>query len=323
MSSYDLCLTWNWEYDADFVKLLDLACRSRGLSLLQITPENLEEMVQSLQSEEILFGTFFDRAADADSRFIPIVQWACHHARYHINSHELACRAWDKVAMHQTISMDMDTPFTLVLPSYNEQPLLGEIDLASVGHRFIIKPAYGGGGDGVVIEATSLNQVVVARQEFPSQRYLLQAYVTPAQLGSKMAWFRVLYCGGKVYPCWWDSRTHIYVPVTSDEEICYHLGSLRRITSCIASLCGLELFSTEMTLTPEGRFVIVDYVNDPIDLRLQSKAADGVPDDIVRDIAERLAEAVLSQTSTSEGQRFTRSIAPSIDGTALRLAGTD
>jgi hypothetical protein len=54
------------------------------------------------------------------------------------------------------------------------------------------------------------------------------------------------------------------------------------------------LFSTEITLTPDGRFVIVDYVNDPIDLRLQSKAFDGVPNDIVRDITERLAEFVLT-----------------------------
>jgi hypothetical protein len=323
MGIYDLCLTWNWEYDADFVKLLDLACQSRGLSLLQVTPGNLENMVRSLGNGEMAFRTFFDRAADADPRFIPIVQWACRHVPHHINSHELACRAWDKVAMHQALSIDMNTPFTLILPSYDEQPFLPEIDLASVGQRFIIKPAYGGGGDGVIIEATSLNQVVAARQEFPSQRYLLQAQVTPAQLGSRMAWFRVVYCAGKAYPCWWDNGTHIYVPVISDEEISYHLGALRCITSSIARLCGLELFSTEITLTPEGRFVIVDYVNDPIDLRLQSKAVDGVPDHIVQDIAECLAELVLSHSSPSEGQRSVRSITPSMSESALKLARTD
>jgi hypothetical protein len=57
------------------------------------------------------------------------------------------------------------------------------------------------------------------------------------------------------------------------------------------------LFSTEITLTPDGRFVIVDYVNDPIDLRLQSKALDGVPNDIVLDITDRLAEFVLTHNS--------------------------
>ena len=294
MRSYDFCLAWNWEYDADFVNLLDHACQSRGLSLLQTTPGNLSETIRSLANEEITFRIFFDRASDADPRFIPVVQWACNHAAHYINPHELACRAWDKVAMHQAISTSMETPVAIVLPSYDEQPLLPAIDLASLGEGFTIKPALGGGGDGVVTGATSLSQVLVARKAFPSQRYLLQAQIVPAQLGTRMAWFRVTYCAEKVYPCWWDSFTHIYAPITSDEENSYDLTPLHGITSSIAKICGLELFSTEITLTPDGRFVIVDYVNDPIDLRLQSKAFDGVPNDIVRDIADRLADLVIT-----------------------------
>ncbi len=40
----------------------------------------------------------------------------------------------------------------------------------------------------------------------------------------------------------------------------------------------------------------VDYVNDPLDLRLQSKAADGVPDAIVENIAGRMARLVERNT---------------------------
>jgi hypothetical protein len=116
-----------------------------------------------------------------------------------------------------------------------------------------------------------------------------------------MAWFRVLYCTGKVYPCWWDNETHIYTDVTLNEEACYNLGSLRSLTSAIAALCGLTLFSTEIAITSDGRFVIVDYVNDPIDLRLQSKAIDGVPDPIVMDITERLVELILPCHTPSQG----------------------
>ena len=293
MNRYDLCLAWNWEYDADFVKLLNLACQSHGLSLLQITPQNLLEMMQSITHNEITFQIFFDRASDADSRFIPVVQWARNHAIHHINFYELARRAWDKVAMHQAISVSMNTPLTIILPSYDEQPLLPAVDLASLGGSFTIKPAYGGGGAGVINEATALSQILIARQEFPTQRYLLQGHIIPARLGPRMAWFRVIYCTGKVYPCWWDNCTHIYTRVTSDEEAYYNLGSLYSITSSIANICGLELFSTEITITPDGRFVIVDYVNDPIDLRLQSKTFDGVPDDIVEDITKRLVEFIL------------------------------
>ena len=301
MPNYDLCLTWSWEYDADFVRLLDLACQSHGLSLFQITPESLLHMMPSISNKEIVSQVFFDRASDADARFIPVVQWASSHVPHHINFHKLACRAWDKVAMHQLISASMDTPLTVILPSYNEQPMLSEINLSSLGESFTIKPAFGGGGDGVINKATTLSQVLFARQEFSSQRYLLQGSIIPARLGSRMAWFRVIYCAGRVYPCWWDNETHIYAHVTSREETCYNLDSLRSITSSIASLCGLTLFSTEIAITSDGRLVIVDYVNDPIDLRLQSKALDGVPDDLVEDITERLVELILRYHTPSGG----------------------
>jgi len=50
------------------------------------------------------------------------------------------------------------------------------------------------------------------------------------------------------------------------------------------------LFSTEIALTSENLFVVVDYVNDQIDLRLRSQAYDGVPDHFVRDITQRLID---------------------------------
>lgn len=275
-----------------------MACRSHGLSLLQITPDNLADLLHSLASHQITFRAFLDRASEADARFIPIVQWARNHAVYCINPHEQASRTWDKATMHLTLNnAGLHTPYTIILPPYEEQPALPPIDLSPLGDSFTIKPAHGSGGEGVVIEATSLGQVLIARQEYPTDRYLLQAHIVPTQLGSRPAWFRVIYCAGRIYPCWWDTRTHIYTPVTFTEESRYCLRPLHDITASIARLCRLDLFSTEISLTPDGLFVIVDYVNDQIDLRLQSKALDGVPDDIVHDIAERLAGLVAAYCS--------------------------
>jgi len=289
MISCDLCLAWNWEHDTDFVMLLDRACRSHGLSLLQITPDNLVDVLQSLVNDQITFRAFFDRASDADVRFIPVVQWARDHAVYRINPHEQASYTWNKATMHLALTnASLHTPYTIILPSYEEQPILPPIDLSPLGDSFTIKPAHGGGGEGVVVEAISLSEVLVARQEYPTDRYLLQAHIVPAQLGSRPAWFRVIYCAEQVYPCWWDTRTHVYTPVTFAEESRYCLSPLHDITASIARVCELELFSTEIALTPDGLFIVIDYVNDQIDLRLRSKAFDGVPDDIVRDIAGRL-----------------------------------
>lgn len=108
-------------------------------------------------------------------------------------------------------------------------------------------------------------------------------------LGDRIAWFGVLYCTGAVYPCWWDPRSQVYTPVSVEEEAEFGLAPLHQVIGRITEICKLELFSTEIAYMPEGLFVAVDYVNDQIDLRLQSKAADGAPDFIVHDIADRLA----------------------------------
>ena len=63
---------------------------------------------------------------------------------------------------------------------------------------------------------------------------------------------------------------------------------------------GLHLFSTEIALTLEQHFVVVDYVNDQIDLRLQSDAPDGVPDQIVQRICEILAQMIFNHCLCDE-----------------------
>ena len=87
MTTYDLCIAWNWPYDADFVGLLERACGERGLSVLQIRPENLDAIYQALLAGELSFRVFTNRAADTDPQFLKIVDWARIHGVYRINPH--------------------------------------------------------------------------------------------------------------------------------------------------------------------------------------------------------------------------------------------
>ncbi len=293
MPSYDLCLAWNWDYDASFVRLLDEACVRRGLSLLQVTPENLDPALAALETGKTAFRTFLDRASDSDDRFRPLADWAKTHASLRINPQEQARWAWDKATMHlEFLSAGLELPYTILLASAAEQPDLPPLDLSPLGNNFVIKPAGTGGGAGVVLEANSLEQASSARWQFPEEKYLLQAHITPCLLDSRPAWFRVLVCDGALYPCWWDQATHVYTRLTAEEMARFGLRGLREVARRIAQLCKLHLFSTEIALTGDGRFVVVDYVNDPVDLRLQSEAVDGVPDAIVENIAGRLARLV-------------------------------
>jgi hypothetical protein len=293
MPHYDVCVAWNWEYDADFVHFFEAACAFYGVSLLQVTPENLDSVLEGLKSRKITFSTFFDRACEGDQRFQPLVDWARRHKTFCINPQKQTLWSVDKATMHlEFISHGLYTPYTIILAPHSKQASLRCPDLTPLGGSFAIKPACEGGGDGVILEASTWDQVEVARKQFPTEKYLLQAHVRTRQLNGRPTWFRILVCNGAVYPFWWDQATHVYARVTAEEKASFQLHDLNEISARIAQICRLHLFSTEIALTENGQFLVVDYVNDPVDLRIQTKAVDGVPDLIVENISRRLARFI-------------------------------
>lgn len=293
MSRYDLCLAWNWEYDFGFVQSMESTCARQGLLLYQVRPDNLDQVLGALDRGDLSFAALLDRASDSDPRFQALVERAKTGGMFRINPQERARWACDKATMHlEFIAHGLDTPYTILLAPFNEQPGLPALDLSPLGGSFAIKPASGGGGWGVVLHAVDRAQIEAARREYPQEKVLLQAHVTPRKLGGLPAWFRILSCDGAVYPCWWDPQTHLYRPVTAEERFRFNLHPVREVPLRIAQICGLQLFSTEIALTEDGHFLAVDYVNDPVDLRLQSRAVDGVPDAVVENIASRLVRLV-------------------------------
>jgi hypothetical protein len=301
MVIYDLGIAWEWPYDVDFIRLLEPACHENGLSLFQITPNNLDNILQSIANSEISFRALFDRASDTDKKFIPLVDWARSQPIYLINPYPFAQHAWDKVACHIDLTnAGLSTPKTFFLPSFKDEPCPTREDLGSLGSCFTIKPAHGGGGKGVVKQATTWDEVLVARQQYPDDQYLIQEFIEPAILDSRQAWFRVIYCCREVYLCWWDTTTHAYTPLLPTDEERLHLQPLREIAYQIARISNLDLFSSEIAETPQGEFIVVDYINDPVDLRLQSITNEGVPDDIVRTIAAKITLFVKTRKVLSE-----------------------
>ncbi len=284
---YDLCLPWYWEYDIDFVQYVEHACVEQGLTLWQITPDNLLESVTALYKGEKLFQILLDRS-QYDNRFEPVIRWAKKYHKKRINPAEVSAWSEDKATMHlELISAGIHTPYTILIPPFIEQPVIPELDLMPLGHQFVIKPSHEGGGEGVILGAFSMDQILRARMQFPEQKYLIQATIMPRTIHGRPAWFRVFFANGKTYPCWWHPLSHVSSTVTQPDEHRYELSPLHKITERIASICKLDWFSTEIALT-QKEFVVVDYVNDGIDTRVQSKAVDGVPDEVIKNIAEQL-----------------------------------
>ncbi|NJM40021.1 MAG: hypothetical protein HC853_04240 [Anaerolineae bacterium] len=112
----------------------------------------------------------------------------------------------------------------------------------------------------------------------------------------KRAWFRIFYACGGTFLCWQDDETHQQTPITPEEEAQFGLSVLRSMVQDIANISGLNLFSTEIALDQNNTWQVVDYVNDPCDYRLQSKAREGVPDVVVQGVCERIAGWVKRQS---------------------------
>ena len=300
----DLGIAWVWQYDREFVEIVEKSVQRTGLTTFRIERHNISEFTEALKNRQVDLGVYFDRASDEDELFQPLARYIGQHRSdiRVINPHHLQMRAADKATMHlEFLSHGIEVPYTIIISPYNhkQEIELSLSELANLGRPFIIKPAnITGGGVGVVVGAETLKDILEARQHHRNDKYLLQETVKPAYLSENRAWFRVIYAFGSVFPCWWDDQTHFYEIVTEEEEKTFGLKELRRITDRIQSICGLTFFSTEIVYTSQSKFIVVDPVNEVCDMRVQSVHRDGVPDSVVHAIADCLARVVTESVIT-------------------------
>ncbi len=288
----DLLIIWAWEYDADFVTMLMEACARHGLHAVACDESELPALPERLERGELRARVALDRAWDWGDEYERHVAAVQRHVPLLINDYEHTRRIWNKFTVHlDLITHGLHAPYLILLPSYYHDPNPAPPDLSVLGGRFSVKPAHGG-GSGVLQPAATWREILERRQAWPADETILQAWVEPKLLGGRRAWFRVFYACGSTFLCWADDRTHIHEPVTPQEEQRYHLSVLRGMTQHIASLSGLNLFSTEFALDQHNLWQVCDAINEPCDFRLKSKADNGVPDAIVKSIAERIASWV-------------------------------
>lgn len=297
---YHLAAAWDWEHDREFIGILERQVHAHRLRFYSVSHHNTQETLRRLQRGELTFGAFLDRASDSDENFLPLARHLSRTPVRIINPPDRVQHAIDKATMHlEFLTKGLSVPYTIIISPYakKREVELSLTDLARLGRPFIIKPANTtGGGTGVILGAETLKDVIESRQHHTNDKYLLQEKIVPAVLRGRRGWFRVFGVAGAVLPCWWDDLTHVYHVITRTEVREHGLRPLLTITKKIQEVCRLDFFSTEIAYTHGGAFVVVDYVNDLCDMRLQSRHPDGVPDVVVEEIARRLVRVVRPQS---------------------------
>ncbi|MEG8947611.1 hypothetical protein [Rosettibacter firmus] len=297
MNIFDLAISYTWEYDQEFVDLIEFIFQKDGLTTFVISTYNVFEVINALQSKQLHFHSYLDRASDVDSDFEPIATILSKRKSYIINPHKKVHRFINKSFMHKVLSKkNFNLPKTIILPPYyyNHSINIKQEELDKIGNPFIIKPAiYTGGGEGVKIDATTIYQIQKERIKNQTEEYLIQEKIQPKILGGKRAWFRVFWAFNKVIPTWWDDQTHIYETISHEQIKKYNLHQLYRITKRLFKITRIDYFSTEIALSKKNKFVLIDYINDQCDMRLKSNHIDGVPDEVVINFIEQMKKKVL------------------------------
>ena len=296
MKIFDLGIAYNWEYDVDFVSLIEKQLQNDGLSTYVIHEDNLSKVKSELLNKQLVFTCYLDRAWDVDERFEEIGKILQRRKTKIFNPYKKVLHAIDKASMHlEFITAGLNVPYSIIIPPHSQKKdiFLSVGDLAILGRPFIIKPCNTtGGGTGVVTGAESLKEVLAERVEYTNDKYLIQEKIYPDIIDGKRTWFRCFWAYGKPIPVLWDDQTHIYEIISDELKKDINIRKLNQITRTINNLVDLDSFSIEVVLTKDKKFVVIDYMNDQCDMRLKSKHHDGVPDEIVNQIIINLSKAV-------------------------------
>ena len=288
IENYELAVAWCWCYDDHFIRRLRLACTEEKIRLLEITHSNLEESVARLSSGKIRPDLFLDRASDMDEYFYQLNEILSSKNCYIINRR--AEWASDKATMTlEFLSHGIHIPYTIILPPLSEIPDIKDIDFSMITKPMVVKPATGGGGEGVYLDVNGIDELQRHRNEYPDDKYLVQEKIIPRVLDGKAGWFRTFFAFGDVMVCrQMDAPRSLRLIGSGDIEASLY----SRITEqaiAISRVCGLDLFSTEIALTEADDLIAIDHVNDQCDYRTYPEHSDGVPSEIVDFVCGKIA----------------------------------
>lgn len=291
-------MTHKLDADDFFIHRVQQHCAEAQLNFFLIEPLWVEPFFEKLNRREVwpraLLNMHSEHHQPKDI-FHRLVQLATERQSFVIDPPDLALAAFDKARLHpRLVEAGINVPPTVIVPNAEVRSFrLSDEERTLLGTPFVIKPALGYGRRGVIMDATSENDLLRSAAAWPDGDYLLQRRIVPRTLNGSPAYFRVYFVFGTVWCSWWNCFTDRYRLATDEEVSEFGLQPLDTIVHRIADLTGVNFFSSEIAQVESGEFVVIDYLNDQCHMLSQSANPQiGVPNELVAAIARRLVEAV-------------------------------
>lgn len=287
--SYDIVLSSPFPNYHFFAHKMRELCWQMNLSFFLVNDVWVNEFHRKLQAKEISVRVMLDLSANQtidDDPYMSLAREVKRQRGHVIDDPDVTATSAHKGRFHQMLlDNQIPVPETIVVNrSELDNFRITDEMKARLGTPFVVKPAWGDSGVGVV-DAQSEDALRWSAEQTPnSDSFLVQKRLQPKELGSHMGWFRLFHFCREVIPCWWDPATHEYQLVTPAQIRKYKLNPLRRIMRNIARVSRMRKFTSEVCLHEHGNFYAIDYVNADPDMNPRSFYPDGVPDEVVRHI---------------------------------------
>jgi hypothetical protein len=304
---YDLVMTHKLDTDDFFIHRIQQHCAEARLNFFLVEPLWVQTFYEYYARHEVWSRVLLNMHSEhhlPDDIYHRLVLLAHHKNTRVIDPPDVAQAAFDKAKMHQRLSeAGFAVPFTIIVPQASISTFqLPEPDRSRLGSPFVIKPSHGYGRRGVILNAQSEADLARSVSAWPNPSYLIQEKIVPKQIGQEPAYWRVFYVFGRVWVCWWNCFTDYYREASAAERTELRLDALEELARKLASLTGMNFFSSEVAQVESGAFVLIDYVNDQCHMLSQSSDPRmGVPDAVVAGIAKALVEGAAGYIRNNAG----------------------
>ena len=149
MNIFDLAIAYDWEYDVEFVSILEKHLQQYGLTTYIINYKNIAEVTESVKSHKLDFRCFLDRASDVDDNFLELAKVLTKRKIRIFNPYKKVVHAIDKATMHlEFMASGIQVPYSIIIPphSHSKEIFISVDELAILGRPFVIKPCNTTGG---------------------------------------------------------------------------------------------------------------------------------------------------------------------------------
>ena len=304
---YDIVVSSPYSnYDFFAHKMREL-CGQWSLTFFMVDDVWVHEFYRKLQDKEISVRVLFDLTANQileDDIYVKLAREAKRQGSFVIDDPDVTAAAAHKGHFHQVMLQHrLPVPETVVVnrEDLHDFRITDEIK-ARVGTPFVVKPAWGDSGVGVIMDAYSEDALAESAELAPnSDAFLIQQRLRMKKLGSHAGWFRMMHICGEIIPCWWDPVSHEYHLVTPTQVKRFRLRRLKPIMRGIARASKMKKFTSEICLHDDGKLYVIDYVNADPDMNPRSFYDNGVPDEIVRHVVWLLFHEAMKIVKKGQG----------------------